>query len=91
MRNLIEVIKNKGDYKSNVTAKAALVAVTESIKELVAKGEDVSIIGFGSFKVSTRAAKSGKIPGTDKTYTSEPKQVVKFKVGSKLAQAAEGK
>lgn len=41
-------------------------------------------MGFGSFGASLQKGKSGKVPGTDKTYTTKDKMVPKFKAGKGL-------
>jgi DNA-binding protein HU-beta len=80
--------------KTKLTSKdteATLNAVLAQITELVSKGQDVPFIGFGSFKVSTRKARTGRNPATGKEIKIPAKKVVTFKVGSKLKDAAEGK
>jgi DNA-binding protein HU-beta len=54
----------------------------------VAAGEKVTLIGFGTFSVSKRAAREGRNPQTGKAMKIPAKKVVKFKPGSKLAEAA---
>ena len=54
--------------------------------------KDVSLVGFGSFNAALQKGKSGKVPGTDKMYTTEDKMVPKFKAGKGLKdRVAEGK
>ena len=88
---------NKGDLidavaaKSNATKAAAEVvvnAVIESISEAVAKGETVQLIGFGSFSVQERAARTGRNPQTGKEIKIAAKKVVRFKAGTALTAAA---
>jgi len=55
--------------------------------ESLGKGEKVTFIGFGSFSVAKRAARSGRNPQTGKPMKIKAKKVVKFKVGKKLADA----
>lgn len=86
----------KADFISAVAEKTGLTKKdTESVinaaldvtEECLVKGDSVSFIGFGSFDVATRAAREGKVPGTDKTYKSPATNVVKFRVGKKLKDA----
>ena len=53
--------------KANVSKKAAeesLNAMLDTVKDAMAKGDKVQLIGFGSFEVRTRAARKGKNPQT---------------------------
>ena len=58
-------------------------AVTDTLK----KGDKLTLIGFGTFSISERKARDGRNPQTGKTIKIPAKKVVKFKVGSKLADA----
>nr|MBF0223105.1 HU family DNA-binding protein [Desulfobulbaceae bacterium] len=60
-----------------------MAAVTDSLK----KGESVTLVGFGTFSVSKRAARTGRNPQTGKALKIKAKTVAKFKAGSKLADA----
>ena len=53
--------------------------------EALAAGEKVSLVGFGTFSIAQREAREGRNPATGKTITIPAKKVVKFKVGSTLA------
>jgi len=44
----------------------------------------LSLVGFGSFDVTLQKGKSGIVPGTDQTYTTQDKMVPKFKAGKGL-------
>ncbi|NOQ32097.1 MAG: HU family DNA-binding protein [Helicobacteraceae bacterium] len=88
----IELIQKHGDYATKVQAENALNAFTSSISEALTSKEDVSLVGFGSFVSVLQKGKSGKVPGTDKTYTTQDKMVPKFKAGKGLKdRVAEGK
>ena len=60
---LIDAIAAKTEL-SKVASGKALDAVIEAIVQAVAKGDGVSLVGFGSFKASARAAREGKNPKT---------------------------
>ncbi|QKF64589.1 HU family DNA-binding protein [Campylobacter corcagiensis] len=86
----------KAEFIAAVAEKAGLTkkdtesvvdAALEVTKECLVNGDSISFIGFGSFDVATRAAREGKVPGTDKTYKSPATNVVKFKVGKQLKDA----
>jgi len=61
----------------------ALSAITDSLK----KGDKVTLVGFGTFSVTKRAARTGRNPQTGKSIKIKAKNVTKFKAGSKLSDA----
>jgi len=88
----VELVQSSGDYKTKVEAEAAIKAFTEAVSVALTKKEDVSLVGFGSFTATLQKGKTGKVPGTDKTYTTQDKMVPKFKAGKGLKdRVAEGK
>jgi DNA-binding protein HU-beta len=50
-------------------------------------GDRLALVGFGSFSVSERSARTGRNPQTGKPIDIEAKKVVKFKPGSELGDA----
>lgn len=60
-------------------------AVTDTLK----KDDKVTLIGFGTFSVSKRAARDGRNPQTGKTMKIRAKNVAKFKVGKKLDETVQ--
>lgn len=72
---------------SKKDAKGAVEAMIEVITETLAKKETVSFIGFGTFTTSERAARTAKVPGTDRTVDVPATTVAKFKVGKALKEA----
>ena len=76
---------------SKKDAKGAVDAVLETITESLVKKESVSFIGFGTFATADRAARTAKVPGTDKTVDVPATTVAKFKVGKALKEAVSGK
>lgn len=73
---------------SKATAGKALDSIMEGISDAMAAGDKVTLIGFGTFSVAERAAREGRNPQTGKKIKISAKKVVKFKAGSKLADAA---
>lgn len=73
---------------SKTVAEKALNSVMEAVMEAMSAGDKVTLIGFGTFSVSNRAAREGRNPQTGKTIKIPATKVVKFKAGSKLADAA---
>ncbi|MBS0350505.1 MAG: HU family DNA-binding protein [Proteobacteria bacterium] len=83
---LIDRISQKtGLSKSD--ANNALDAVTDVITDAMRDGEEIVLVGFGSFKVGKRAARTGRHPKTGEAMQIAASKVVKFKVGKKLKDA----
>ena len=76
---------------SKKDAKGAVDAVLETITESLVKKDTVSFIGFGTFTTADRAARTAKVPGTDRTVDVPATTVAKFKVGKALKEAVSGK
>jgi len=62
----------------------ALNGMMDAVKSTLKKGGKVSLVGFGSWDVSKRAARNGRNPQTGATIKIAAKNVVKFKAGSEL-------
>ena len=85
----VELYKEKGNFASKAAAENALKAFIDSITEVLVKGDDVTFVGFGKFEAVNVPEKSGKIPGSDKTYTKPAHKSPKFKAGKGLKEAVE--
>ncbi len=72
---------------SKKEAEAALKSVTAAISGALAGGEDVALVGFGTFSVSERAARAGRNPRTGETIQIAASKGVKFKAGKALKDA----
>jgi DNA-binding protein HU-beta len=68
-------------------AKRALDAFVKNTTDALKKGDRVALVGFGSFSVAKRNARTGRNPQTGKPITIAAKKVVKFKAGSDLTGA----
>jgi len=77
------IAKDAGISKSE--ASKALDSFTANTAKALKKGDRVSLVGFGSFSVSTRAARTGRNPQTGKPIKISAKNVVKFKAGKVLS------
>lgn len=84
--DLVEKMAKDCDI-SKAVAEKALNSVMEAIMEAMSAGDKVTLIGFGTFSVAERAAREGRNPQSGKAIKIAAKKVVKFKVGSKLADA----
>jgi DNA-binding protein HU-beta len=71
--------------ETKVLSEKVLVAVVDAISAELAKGESVTLIGFGTFSVYQRAARTGKNPRTGASIKIAAKKVAKFKPGKALA------
>ena len=87
---------NKSDLASEVAKKTKLSkakawetvgAILESIKGSLKKGQKVSLIGFGSFLVRNRKARTGRNPKTGETIQIKARKVPAFSAGSELKNA----
>lgn len=74
---------------SKADSKKALDAFIASVTTALKSGEKVSLVGFGTFAVSERAARTGINPSTKASITIPAKKVAKFKAGAELAGAIE--
>lgn len=85
-QELVEVMAEKaGLTKADATRAldAYMAAVTEALK----KGKKVSLVGFGTYATSKRAAREGRNPRTGETVKIAARTAVTFKAGSKLKDA----
>ena len=65
-------------------AERAVKGFVSAVGTALKKGDRLSLVGFGSFSVSNRAAREGRNPQTGKTIKIAAKNVVKFKAGAEL-------
>ena len=72
---------------SKVDAKKAVEAFVSTVTKALQEGDKVSLIGFGTFSVAERSARTGINPSTKATNTIPAKKVNKFKPGAELADA----
>jgi len=85
--DLVEKVAKECDL-SKAAAEKALNSILDTISGAMAAGDKVTLIGFGTFSVSNRAAREGRNPQTGETMKIPARKIVKFKAGSKLADAA---
>ena len=88
---LVDVVqKEMGKETSKAAAERALDAVLRSIRRGVQTGGQVQIVGFGTFRVSKRAARMGRNPKTGEPIQIKAKRVVKFRVAKAAKDAILG-
>ena len=84
--NKMELVSAMADKTglSKKDAEAALKAFTDVVAEELKKGEKIQLVGFGTFEVSERAARTGRNPQTGKEMTIAAAKAPKFKAGKAL-------
>lgn len=87
---------NKGDLidamaadagLTKTQAAAALDSMMTNIRKTLKKGDKVTLVGFGTFSTSKRAARTGRNPQTGKAIKIPARTVVRFKAGKELSSA----
>lgn len=87
---------NKSELVKSIATKAglthdqaasALNALTESVSETLVKGDEITLVGFGTFKVTDRKAKTGRNPQTGEAIQIPAKKAPTFKAGKALKDA----
>ncbi|MBW1854313.1 MAG: HU family DNA-binding protein [Deltaproteobacteria bacterium] len=73
---------------TKVAAGKAMDGVIDGITKALKKGDRIILVGFGTFSVSKRKARTGRNPQTGKSIKIAARKVAKFKAGSKLSKAA---
>ncbi len=81
---LIDAMASEANL-TKADAKRALDAFVSATTKALKKGDRVALVGFGSFSVAKRAARTGRNPKTNAPIQIPAKKVVKFKAGSELA------
>lgn len=83
---LIEHIAHNADL-SKMGAARALEATLSAVRQTLKKGGTVSLVGFGTFSVSKRAARTGCNPRTGEAIKIKAAKVPKFTAGKALKEA----
>ena len=81
--DLVNAIAATGISKAD--SKQALDAALDAIAEALKQGDKVALLGFGTFSVNERPARTGINPATKEKIQIEAKKVIKFKPGAELA------
>ncbi len=76
---------------TKIATEVVVNAALETITEALAKGDSVQFVGFGTFGVTERKARTGRNPQTGKEIKIAAKKVVRFKAGAALSAAANKK
>ena len=81
---LIDAIAEKAGL-TKADAKKSLDAFVEATTDALKNGDRVALLGFGSFSVSSRSARTGRNPQSGQAISIPEKKVIKFKPGAELA------
>ena len=81
---LISKISDDADI-TKVQANAAIDSFVEAVTKTLKGGGKVTLVGFGTFSVSKRAARNGRNPQTGQVIKIKAKKVAKFKAGKDLS------
>jgi DNA-binding protein HU-beta len=84
--DLVDAIAKSAEI-SKAAAARALDSTVDSITKALKKGDSVSLVGFGTFKVGKRAARNGRNPRTGATIKIKAAKVPKFSAGKGLKDA----
>ena len=82
---LVAAIAEKAELSKKDSEKA-LKAFTETVAEQLQKGDKIQLVGFGTFEVADRAARTGKNPQTGKAIKIPASKAPKFKAGKALKE-----
>ena len=83
---LIDAIAAKSGL-SKADSKKALEGTIDAITAALKEGDKIALVGFGTFSVEERAARTGINPATREKIEIEAKKVAKFKAGAELSEA----
>ena len=84
--DLIEYIAQTAEV-SKMAAERAVDALVASVKTSLKKGEQVTLVGFGTFFVSERAARKGRNPRTGEAVDIKASRIPRFRAGKALKDA----
>lgn len=82
---LVKVVAEKADLTQAVAADA-VNAMVDAIIEKLAEGDEVAILGFGSFKVAERSARTARNPQTGEMVEVPASKAVTFKLSKSLKE-----
>ncbi len=88
-QELIDIVADAANISKNA-ANRAIDAFTDTVTDCLKKGDEVVLVGFGSFTTSDRAARAGRNPQTGETIQIPAAKVARFKAGKKLKDAVNG-
>jgi len=84
-QDIVEKIAKVTETKA--AAQKALEAFVDAVTDALKKGQKVTLVGFGTFSVGSRKARTGRNPQTGATIKIKATKVPKFKAGADLKKA----
>lgn len=88
-KDLIDSIAETGEVTKAAAGKI-LDGLLDTISQALKSGDKISLVGFGTFSVTKRAAREGRNPQSGKAMKIEAKTVAKFKPGKTLTDLVNG-
>lgn len=85
-QGLVNAVASAASLKKS-HAEGAVDAVLDCISRSLKKGNDVRLVGFGTFRVAQRAASEGRNPRTGETIQIAARRVPRFRAGKELRDA----
>jgi DNA-binding protein HU-beta len=85
---LVDAVSNKTDMKKSEASKA-VDAVFDAIADALKGGDEVRLVGFGTFSVASRAASEGRNPRTGEKIQIPASKLPKFRAGKGLKDAVQ--
>jgi len=90
-KDIVNSLVIAGHFETKKAAEVALRTIESTITSAVSKGTSVDLFGFGKFLPVLQKGKSGKVPGTDRTYITQDKMVPRFKAAKAFKDTVAGK
>jgi DNA-binding protein HU-beta len=88
-KELIDALASKTD-STKADAERSIAAIIDIVTATLKKGDSISLVGFGSFEVRKRAARTGRNPKTGAELKIKASKVPAFKAGATLKDAVNG-
>lgn len=85
-QEFIALYQGRMNLSSKKKSETLVNGFFSTLEEILVKGEELSIIGFGKFEVATQSARVCRNPKTGEQMQVPEKKVVKFRVGKSLAE-----
>jgi DNA-binding protein HU-beta len=84
---LVDAVMKAAEIETKAAAHRAVEAVFDTITKTLGRGEDITITGFGTFRIAKRAARQGRNPKTGETIQIPASVKPKFRAGKALKEA----
>jgi DNA-binding protein HU-beta len=90
IQTVFEAVSSAREGLSKAAVKDIFDAIFDKISDAVSQGDDVTLIGFGTFTVKQQSERKGRNPSTGKEMIIPAKKVLKFRVGKQLKEKING-